>query len=547
MYLTFRRVAFFGSLIGLAILICCIIYTHNMASYTASLDTRPFRVGLVGSISSLEPALLTCHEERLIASAMYEGLVSYDEKAGNVRPLIAKSWKYSADGKSLTIYLKRNVKFNNGKPVTARDVKTSWEKNFSSTMEWSNISLFLSIAGSSSRLEGKNPDITGIQVINDSTLKISFDKPNAAFIYMLTNPIFWIYDSDDKVTPAPGTGPFILTENKDNKEFILLRNDKYHLGLPRLSALDITVYSDEYQALGQYQALKLDYLDKIPLKEVKNIKNNSRYKDLCISKALLDTYALGFNVNKEPFADNYLLRRALNYAIDRKAIIDNVMGGASLPSRGVLPIGITGYNREMPGYENNPEKAKELLEEAGYPMGEGLKPLILTYNKDEGHTMVANSIAQQLSQLGIEVQLQPMDWDYYKKQLGKMDIAFFRLGWHADYPDADSFLYSLFHSSKIGISNFSGYHNPQVDKILDASREECRSRQERIKLLNRAEEIIVDDAPCLWIFQYTAEKLIGKEVNALEINGMGIIDWYSVELRKPSLEDGESGDHTKKG
>ncbi|MDD3889969.1 MAG: ABC transporter substrate-binding protein [Syntrophomonadaceae bacterium] len=537
MYLTFRRVALITSLIGLVVLISCMIYRHNLASYTANLDTRAFSAGLLEPINSLEPAMINCHQERLIASAMYEGLVYYDEKAGSLKPRLAKSWKYSTDGKSLVLNLDKSIKFSNGKKLQASDVKRSWENNFSKTMDWSNISLFLSINGSSSRLEGKTADITGIKVVNDHTLKILFDKPNAVFIYMLTNPIFWVYDDDDKVTPAPGTGPFMLTENKDNKQFILLRNDKYHQGQPRLSALNITIYSDEYQAFSDYKAGKLDYLDTIPLKEIKNVKNNKDYKGCYISKALLDTYALGFNLNKEPFADNYQLRRALNYAIDRKAIIDNILGGACLSIRGVLPIGITGYNRQMPGYDYNPEKAKKLLEEAGYPMGEGLKPLVLTYNNDEGHTMIAGFIVDQLSQLGIEVQLQPMEWDYYKKQLGKMDIAFFRLGWHADYPDADNFLYSLFHSSKIGISNFSGYYNPQVDKILDASREEHRSHQERIKLLNRAEEIIVDDAPCLWLFQYTAERLKSPSVNGLNIDNMGMIDWYKVELLKPSLED----------
>lgn len=123
-----------------------------------------------------------------------------------------------------------------------------------------------------------------------------------------------------------------------------------------------------------------------------------------------------------------------------------------------------------------------------------------------------------------------------------MDLAFFRLEWFADYPDPDSFLYSMFHSSKIGISNYFSYHNPQVDKILDASREEVKSQQERIKLMNRAEEIIIDDAPCLWLFQSTAAKMIGKNVGFFEVTSMEMIDWYKAELLKPSL-DGEEG-HT---
>jgi peptide/nickel transport system substrate-binding protein/oligopeptide transport system substrate-binding protein len=115
-------------------------------------------------------------------------------------------------------------------------------------------------------------------------------------------------------------------------------------------------------------------------------------------------------------------------------------------------------------------------------------------------------------------------------------MSFFRLGWQADYPDADSFLYSLFHSSLLGISNYSGYNNPQLDKILEQSRAADYESEDRIKLLNRAEEILVDDAPFLWLFQKKASKMIGKDVSSLKINGMEMIDWYEVELFKPSLD-----------
>lgn len=545
MYVTFKRVTLVAFLIGLVILIGGIIYTRNLAEYTASLDTRPFQVGLVGTVETFEPALVSNYEERLVASAMYEGLVIYDETQKVIRPCLAKSWKYSPDGKTLTINLKGNVKFQNGKPLTAKDVKASWENNFSTTKDWANISLFMSINGTNARLEGKAAEITGIQAVDNNTIKIVFDEPNSAFIYMLTNPMFWVYDIEDQVEVKPGTGPFAFKEKKDTNEIILIRNEKYHLGKPRLAAVNIKCYKDSLEAFGDYKNGKLDYLDSVPLHEIKNIKNSEQYKPYYIEKPLLEIYGFGFNVHKEPYIGNYYLRRAFNYAIDRKAIAEEVLGGAYRPLKSVLPVGIYGYNSEMRGYTYDPEKAKQLLEEAEYPMGEGLKPIILTYNTDEGHKAVAEAVAKQLMELGIQVQLQPMDWDYYKKQLGKLDVSCFRLGWYADYPDADNFLYSLYHSSRIGITNYSGYNNPQVDKILDAARAETKSQQERIKLLKRAEEIIVDDAPTLWLFQKQATKLIGKNVNKLHVNCMGIINWHEIELLKPSLQEEMSGSDNK--
>ncbi len=536
MYFNLKRLALIGAVLGLVLLVAGIIHMHREAVYTASLATRPFNAGLVGKIDSLEPAQLSSHQEKLIASALYEGLVTYDEKSETIKPGLARKWKYSADGKYLTLELNKGLQFNNGKKLIARDVKTAWEKSFTTTREWSNLGLFLSITGSNELLQGSTKDIKGIQAVGDYSLRINFKKPNTAFIYMLCNPIFWVYDASEKIAPAPGTGPFILKGNKDNKNFLLVRNEKYYRSLPHLTAINFLVFDDENQALDAYKNGKLDYLDSLPLGEVRNIKKNAQYKGLYIERPLWETYSLAFNLNREPFAGNYLLRRALNYAIDRNAIIENVFGGSYLAAKGVVPQGLKAYRKEMLGYSYKLETARKLLEQAGYSPEKPVKPLILTYNSGEGHRMVAEAVAEQLAKLGIQVQLQAQEWDYYKGQLTKGNMSFFRLGWQADYPDADSFLFSLFHSSLLGISNYLGYNNPQLDKILDQSRAPGKNANDRIELLNRAEEIVVDDAPCLWLFQKQAGKLIGQDVSSLEVNGLEMIDWAKVELFKPSLD-----------
>jgi oligopeptide transport system substrate-binding protein len=533
-----KKSFFIGSLLLLIAVLAFFIHRHNLAVYTANLDTRPFNAGVCRPVNSVEPALISEHQERLIASAIYEGLLAYDAKTGELQPRLARKWKYSSDGKTLAIHLKDNTKFHNGKKVTAAEVKSAWEKSFSESKEWSNISLFLSIVGSNAMLDGYKKEISGIQVLNDKTLKIVFDQPNTAFIYMLTSPVFWVYDSSAEDSPAPGTGPYRLKENQKDKSILLFRNDKYHQGMPRLAAINFKIYDDELQALEDYKAGKLDYLDSIPFNQIKTIKKDPQYKELYLSRPLLNTYSLVFHVNKQPFADGYLLRRALNYAIDRKAINDTILGGAYTPARGAVPSGLAGYKSNMSGYSYDPEKARQLLEDAGYISGDQYIPLLISYDNDDGHRAVLELVAQQLNQVGISVEFSPMEWDYYKKQLGKMQIACGRVSWYADYPDPDNFLYSMFHSSKIGVSNYSAYHNPQVDKLLDLSRKQINS-EKRLELLHQAEEIIVDDAPCLWLFQKCAHKLIGENVSSLSVDNMEMIDWYQVELRKPGLDEGK--------
>ncbi len=537
MYPKWRKYTFFGVLAGLLILMAFVIYSSNKVAYTTSPGTMPLEIALVGSIDTLNPALLNAPEERILASTLYEGLVSFDEDSQSVKPLLAKDWKYAADGENIVINLNRDVKFSNGKELKAGDVKACWENTFFTSKEWSTVSLFLSITGANERLEGKADQIAGIEVINDRTLRVRFAKPNAAFIYMLCSPAFWVYDISDPVSPSPGTGPFVLKNNQDNKDFTLTRNEKYHRGIPHISSIHARVFIDPYEAFGEYKDGKLDYLDSVPLRELENVKNNQEWKELLIEKPVARTYFLGFNLNKEPFAGNYQLRRALNYAIDRDLIIKEILGGAYRAANGIIPLGVAGYQRDMRGYSYDPQKAQLLMEEAGYPLGEGLPPLTLTYNNDAGHQLVIESIAAQLAEIGIKVQPQGMDWDYYKKQLANMNMSFFRVEWSADYPDPDSFLYSMFHSSNIGIGNYFAYHNDQVDKILDASREEVKSSKERIKLIKRAEEIIVDDAPCLWLFQSSTARMTGSNVKGLAVNSINMIDWYQVRFIKPAAQN----------
>ena len=252
------------------------------------------------------------------------------------------------------------------------------------------------------------------------------------------------------------------------------------------------------------------------------------------------------NLNREPYDSNYLLRRALNYGINRESIIKDLIGPAYTPMRGVIPSGLPGFNKNRVGYAYQPEKAGQLLAEAGFPQGEKLKPLTLSYNQDAGHQLIAGEISRQLSALGVTVNLQQYDWEYFKKELTRMGTSFFRLGWQADYPDTDNFLYSLFHSSRIGTSNFTGYNNPQVDKLLDASRAEFDDK-DRLELLSKAEKIILDDAPCLWLFQKKAIKLLGKDVQGFNIDNMQRIDWYKVKLSSPQPESEKSEADDSKG
>ncbi|NLW91729.1 MAG: ABC transporter substrate-binding protein [Syntrophomonadaceae bacterium] len=538
-----RRLGLLSAVLAILILSGVFIYHHRLAVYTASLSSRPFNIGLVGNIVALEPGEVGNHEEILLASAAYEGLVRYDEKSGKIKPLLARKWKYSKDKKTLTLVLDTGIRFSNGKKLSAADVKASWEANFAQGKDWSSLAnLFLPVRGGFERIEGHTQDISGIQIIDNHTIKISFEQPNTTFLYMLTNPVFWVYDTaaDPAKGAVPGTGPFMIKENKDNKQIIMVPNATYHGEKPRLYALSARIYDDADTALADYRQGKLDYLDQIPEGEIKAIRQDPVLKKRFIYKPLLYTYNLGFNISRAPYDNNYSLRRALNYAIDRKAITEKLLGGSYRPLKGVLPAGINGFDSNMRGYSLDLEKARQLMEEAGYPEGKGLGPLVIAYDNNPGNQAVMEALSDQLGQIGVRIQLQPMDWDYYRKQVGRMEMSCFRIGWQADYPDADSFLYNMYHSERIGISNYHSYNNPQLDSVLSAIRRKDTDSEERIQLLRRAENILVDDAPALFLFQKMAAKLVGEGVNNLNVDSMEMIDWTRIELFKPAQQTMEN-------
>jgi peptide/nickel transport system substrate-binding protein/oligopeptide transport system substrate-binding protein len=173
--------------------------------------------------------------------------------------------------------------------------------------------------------------------------------------------------------------------------------------------------------------------------------------------------------------------------------------------------------------------AGQLLDQAGYAERKDIGVLFLTYNEGLGHRSIAGKVARQLSEAGISLQPVEVEWDYYQKQLAQMQYSFFRVGWTADYADADDFLVHLYHSRNSGVSNYNGYYNPQVDQLLEQSRAEA-DQAERVRLLQKAEDLILDDAPQLWLFQRQSNKAVSPAIKHFYMNALEVVDWQRVEI-----------------
>ncbi|NQT84011.1 ABC transporter substrate-binding protein, partial [bacterium] len=302
---------------------------------------------------------------------------------------------------------------------------------------------------------------------------------------------------DDFVDHLVGCGPYRFVRWKRYALVVLEAFDDYYDGRPKIDRIEFKVIPYTDIALLKYLAGELDILEQVPTGRVKEM--SQKHPDEVHIWPTLGIYYIGINNEKSPFKGNLKLRRAVNYAVNKKAICDVILEGVSTPARGILPPGIPGHNPNLKGYPYDLELAKKLLAEAGHPGGEGLGVVELWYNTDQGHGRICIQVQNDLREIGIKVRLRNYDWATYLEACKNGDPMLMRMGWIADMPDPENFLYVLLHSEKIGTDNYARYSNKEFDDLVEKARSTA-DPQERIALYRKAEKMAVDDA--MWIFIY---------------------------------------------
>ncbi len=468
-----------------------------------------FRFRLREDPPTLDPALSTDNLSEAVILNLFRGLVEMDPETLLPRPAVAASWTISPDNLAYTFRLRDDVTFHNGRKVTAADAEYSFRrllrKETNSPRRW----ILEPLAGAAEFTEGKSDSLPGIQVVDDRTVTLRLSKPFAPFLGLLTMTATAllpkeIYDDPAKAyLRAPvGCGPFRFSRWEQSNFIELLANDHFYGGRPALDRVVIRIIENHQSALQEYRAGGLDSLDEAPSPDTPEV-----YKELEpeIKKyPFIATGYIGFNLGLPPFKGNAALRKAFNYAVDKKYLWEVLMPGGDIPARGIIPPGIPGYDPDLPGYPCDPEKAKALLAEAGYPGGRGLPPVALWVNTSESNRRIAQQIQADLKKIGVNLAIREVDWGAYLKAVeGTKDTPgeaqMFRFAWNLDYPDADAILRAELHSSNIGPQgNYFRYKNPEFDRLVDEALR-LTDPQARAELYRRAERIaVMDDA--VWLF-----------------------------------------------
>ena len=465
---------------------------------------------------TLDPHVTTDATSARIIVEVFGGLVTIDPDL-DIVPDLAETWDVSGDGTVYTFRLRPDAKFHDGKPVTARDVQWSLERATNPLTESPVVDQYLGdIVGVKEKLAGDATTISGVRVIDEHTIEIKIDQAKSYFLAKLTYPTGFVLDRENvEANPRNwfrepnGTGPFRLQEYRVGEILVLGRNENFHLGPPKLEEVEFILSggtsmlmyeNDEIHVAGVGLA-DLDRLDD---------PSNELYPQLKTAPASFSVNYIGLNVNEPPL-DDVNVRRALNFAIDKQEIASIVLGDLVKPADGILPPNFPGYDEAVRGYEYDPVKARQLLEESKYGNDlDNIPPITITTPGSFGANVSLDMevILQMWERnLGITAEFQQTEFATFLKDLHKGRFQMFDIGWIADYPDPENFLDILFHSEST--NNHTHYSNPEVDELLMKARVET-DEQVRYDLYNQAEQMIIDDAPWVPLWFDGESKLLVK-------------------------------------
>jgi oligopeptide transport system substrate-binding protein len=431
---------------------------------------------------------------------LYSGLVSFDPKL-NVVPELASTWEISNG--TYTFHLRPDARFHNGRPVTAQDVIYSWERATDPKTNSDTVLTYLGdIVGLKDMRDGKADHISGLKAIDDHILQVTIDAAKPYFLLKLTYPTAFVVDKQN-VESGPdwyrtpnGTGPYRMIRWDSFKLIMYERNDDFYLDPPQIKYIVEPLFSGV--GIRLYESGDVDVAG-ISLASVDRFQDPKEpmHTELISGVSLCTSYET-FDVTQPPF-DDPKVRQAFSLAFDRQKYIDVVLHGRSVPAEGLYPPGLPGFNIDLKGLDYDPDRARQLLSESKYGSAANLPPIIYTDSgsgSDIGPGVAAEAQMWQQN-LGVTITIQNIEGDKYSDEVhAGRHGQIFGGGWCADYPDPENFADALFHTG--AQQNLGHYSNPEVDKLLEQARTE-QDVTKRMSLYQQAEQMIVNDAPALFI------------------------------------------------
>ena len=522
------------------------------------------------------------------ASVVYqvlEGLVSLNPSSLKPEPNLASKWETSEDGKSVTFTIKEDVYWHENdltdsdRKLTVEDVVYSVELACRNELGQEPSSAYSGIykdllVGAEAFYNGETEHISGL-VVDGNQITFNLLKSDICFVDKMANANASIVLKEaveaDREANLIGTGPFQFSyfqEIDENIEVLLVKNPRYHHmdengnQLPYLDSLVFVVESKSLSQLSMFEENKIQLLEGLPPSRITSMLEgriddfNSTPPQLILKrKPILATQYYEFNMLYGPLKDTRV-RKAINYAVNRQEIIQNILNNQaySPADAGIVPpVVFSGYNAEEVrkfGYSFDPEKAKKLLAEAGYPDGEGFPPLNLTFDIGTIHSAVAEEFAKQMKKtLNITVNIDGLTFEDKLNNQKEAKGQITRTSWVADYNSPETFLMNFYgksvpaDSAKPSLINMTRFQNNQFDELFEKATS-SNSVLDRYKYFVDAEKILMKDPPIIVLWYEETIKLTYSRVRNLKLNQMNyyqfryvyLKDWTADEYRAMSPE-----------
>jgi len=520
-----------------------------------------------GTIRSIHPLGLTNTAGFRIGSLVYQGLLRFDPRDLSIQPCLAERWDVDSSGKVYTFHLRTDVRFHpdplfpngEGRALTASDVELCFRRLCTASPENHMFWLFQDrVRGAeeyytATASGGAPAALEGVTVVDEHTLRIELVSPDPIFLQVLAHQGCWIYPTElmaadpSRTLRAIGTGPFILRTTSEGGVMIFERSadhwarDEHGNALPFLDGVRVTFGNDKSAELEAFLKGHLSLVVDPPIERSADLQDSIDPGSGALRFHMQRTPGLsvqfyGFNAHMPPF-DQLKVRRAIAMAIDQRFLVDSILQGSAVPAEhGIVPPGLMDRRGDLApvlGYE--PDSARRLLAEAGYPGGKGFPSVRLQVSNDGfGYVRVAEAVQEMLAQnlgIGLSISVLPSDQHYELVDGGK--AQFWRQGWVADYPDPENFLALFYGRNAVldpalpSVLNTTRYHDARFDSLYQAARS-MRTPGERMRMLALAEARAMEDVTVAPLYFERIIRLLQPWVMDMPANAMDVRDLSTV-------------------
>jgi oligopeptide transport system substrate-binding protein len=490
----------------------------------------------------LDPHLVTGVPEHHIITSIFEGLVTKNPYTLEPEPGVAESWDISEDGRVYTFHFHQNARWSNGDPVTAEDFRWSWERALHPALGSLYNYMFFPILNAEAYATGNLKDFSqvGVKVIDDLTLEVTLSEPTPYILQLFDHySTFPVHPPTVLAHGAPTdrfsqwsregnivtNGAFVLKEWRVN-DVIRVEKSTYYWDADNVNLNGIAFYPTENIVTEErmFRDGQLHYTQDVPLDKIPVYQ--AERPELIHIAPYLGTYYYLINTKREPFND-VRVRKALAMAIDRQLLSETVLEGIVFPAYALVPPGTLGYQPPKT-FGFDPEQARRLLAEAGYPEGKGFPAFDILYNTQESHQKIAVAIQQMWRDvLGIGATPMNQEWKVYLDSTDNSNYSVARRGWIGDYVDPNSFLDMMITN---GGNNKTGFSDLRYDELILREAPKQLSQEKRNAMYLDAETILMDAMPIIPIYTYQSKHLVDQSVKGMPGNIMDYTNWKYVSL-----------------